>query len=991
MGMFKKLFGGLLDSNEKEIDRLQSIVNKINSLEPDFERLSDAELKAKTSEFKERIAEATAQPRSEVEQISQQLAEQRQCETEALNDLQKEEISRECKSLEDQLKKREASLKEAEKRALDDILPEAFAAVREAARRTIHQRHFDVQLIGGIVLHQGKIAEMRTGEGKTLVATCPLYLNSLTGRGVHLITVNDYLARRDPYWMGPIYHALGVNVASIYPMQTPSEHTPARLYDPDFDSGDTHWKHYRTITRKEAYQADITYGTSSEFGFDYLRDNMVIDINQCVQRDLNYGIVDEVDNLLIDEARTPLIISGPAEETGSLYKAVDSVVRRMSVKVLPHEPVSYTEKEEDEKLKDQFDYIAYEKDHTVKATPRGQEKLARAFNMKLEDLFGGETEEQRPLNFEETKLRNDILTIFRKSMQAHALYKRDRDYVVNSNGEVIIVDQFTGRLMLGRRYSEGLHQAIEAKEGVKVQRESLTYATITIQNYFRMYSKLAGMTGTAVTEAEEFNKIYKLDVVVIPTNRPVKREDFPDRVFRDEEAKFNAVAREIEEVHKTGQPILVGTVSIDKSERLRDILKRKGIPVQILNAKEHEKEADVIAEAGKPGKVTVATNMAGRGVDIVLGGKEPKKPREDSPPEDFQKWEKDHREWEERHNQVLALGGLHVIGTERHEARRIDNQLRGRSGRQGDPGSTRFYVALDDDIMKRFGGERIKSIMSWVGMDSETPIENSMVSKSIENSQVKVEGYHFDIRKHLVEFDDVVNKQREVIYGERRKIICGADLKSNILNMVEQEIKRITAEHIGNRTSDEWDIQGLISEINTIFPVPRRMTTDSLAKLSSDQIEKELIQVSREAYEEKEKAASPDDMRLLERLVMLRIIDSLWIEHLTNMENQRQQASFAGLQQMKAQDSYKRLGGEQWGILLDTIRQDVARTIYHVNIRKDEDKKVSTPMSRVSGGAGKAARPALKVVNAVGKREKVGRNDPCPCGSGKKYKHCCGK
>jgi preprotein translocase subunit SecA len=988
--VFKRLFGGLIDSNEKEINRIESIVKTINELEPEYERLSAEELKNKTAEFKKQIVEATDGHRQEVERARLELAEKRKCETEAANAIMQGELSGECKDLESQLKKIQEELRAAEKEILNDLLPEAFAAVREAAKRAIRQRHYDVQLMGGIVLHQGKIAEMRTGEGKTLVATCPLYLNSLTGRGSHLITVNDYLARRDPYWMGPIYHALGVKVACIYPQQTPDEHQPSRLYDPDFESNDPHWKHYRPINRKQAYEADITYGTSAEFGFDYLRDNMVIDLSQCAQREPNYGIVDEVDNLLIDEARTPLIISGPAEETGALYKAVDLAVRRMSFKLFPHEPVSFEEKEEKERLKEEMDFLAYEKEHAVEETHKGQEKLARAFNMKAEDLFGGETEEEQPLTFEQSKLRNDIRSVFRNSMVAHALYKNDRDYVIRVNEEtnkpeIIIVDTFTGRLMMGRRYSEGLHQAIEAKESVPIQRESKTYGTITIQNYFRMYPKLGGMTGTAVTEAEEFHKIYKLDVVVIPTNKPTLREDFNDQIYRDEEAKFNAVAREIEEVYKKGQPILVGTVSIEKSERLRDILKRKGVPIQILNAKEHEKEATVIAEAGKPGAVTVATNMAGRGVDIVLGGKEPEKPA-DTDPEVIKEWEKAHREWEERHNNVLSLGGLHVIGTERHEARRIDNQLRGRSGRQGDPGSSRFYVALDDDIVKRFGGDRIKGIMTWVGMDAETPIENSMISKTIESSQVKVEGYHFDIRKHLVEYDDVVNKHRELMYSERRKILSGADLKANILSMIETEINNIINARIGKRTNDEWDMTGLIADVNTMFPLPKEINADTLSQLNPEPIKDKLIELARTAYDEKEKAVGPQDMRLMERLVMLRIMDSLWIEHLTAMENMRQEATWQTLRQVKAVDAYKSQGYQQFQLLMDTIRQDVAHMIFHVNIKHEDDRKVSTPLSKAAGDANK---PVKAVPRTAGK--KVGRNDPCPCGSGKKYKHCCGE
>jgi preprotein translocase subunit SecA len=981
--MFKKIFGGMMNSNEGEIDRIKPLVTKIKNLESEFERLSDAELKAKTAEFRTRIDQACAGKREEVENARRELNEKRKCESSAENAIQQEELSRECKDLEKEAVNRDKELKNAEKQILDDILPEAFAAVREAAKRTIHQRHFDVQMIGGIVLHHGKIAEMKTGEGKTLVATCPLYLNSLTGRGAHLITVNDYLARRDPYWMGAIFTALGVTVASIYPQQTPDEHTPSRLYDPAYDSGDKLWTHFKPISRKEAYEADITYGTSSEFGFDHLRDNMVIDLNQCVQRPLNFGIVDEVDNLLIDEARTPLIISGTAEEAGDLYKSVNSVVSRMKVKLMPHEPVTAEEKaaEEDESVNADFDYIAYEKDHSVKETTRGQEKLSRAFGMREEDLFGGSSETEIKGSFEETKKRHDILSIFRKAMQAHALYKKDRDYVVNDQGEVIIVDEFTGRLMLGRRYSEGLHQAIEAKEGVKVQRESLTYATITIQNYFRMYSKLAGMTGTAVTEAEEFNKIYKLDVVVIPTNKSNQRTDYGDRIYRDEQAKFNAVAEEIQALNQTGQPTLIGTVSIEKSERLGELLRKKGIKFNILNAKNHEKESLVIADAGKPGTVTVATNMAGRGVDILLGGKEPKAEDFTSPGE----YEKAHKEWQDRHEKVIALGGLHVIGTERHEARRIDNQLRGRSGRQGDPGSSRFYVALDDDIMRRFGGDRIKTVLNWVKMDPSIPIENSMVSKTIENSQIKVEGYHFDIRKHLVEFDDVVNKHRELIYAERRKVLSGADLKANIMDMLQIEIKKVTTEYIGNRSNDEWNVSGLFNALNSIFPVAKDLTAEHLAALSSEEIEIKVSEAVAAAYEEKERTTGPQDMRLLERLVMLRIIDSLWVEHLTAMENARQESNWQTLRQIKAVDAYKRQGYQNFQILLDTIRQEVARMIFHVNIKREEDKKISTPISRAAGSSSQAPKTAPKTGG-----QKIGRNDPCYCGSGKKYKHCHG-
>ncbi len=914
-----KWLGGLLDSNEKELKRLQPLVDRINSLEPEFEKLSDTELQAKTSEFKARLENG--------------------------------EI-------------------------LDDLLPEAFAAVREASKRTIGLRHFDVQLIGGIVLHQGKIAEMKTGEGKTLVATLPLYLNSLTGKGAHLITVNDYLARRDPYWMGPVYYALGVSVASIYPQQSPEEHTPARLYDPDYDSGkeNDHWRHFRPISRNEAYRTDITYGTSSDFGFDYLRDNMVTDLSRCVQRPLSYGIVDEVDNLLIDEARTPLIISGPAEEAGQLYTAINSVVSNMKMNVMPHEPVTPNEKEEEAELEADYDYFAYEKSRSVKDTPRGQEKLARAFNMRADDLFGGwGGEVNENLTTEDIKWRNDIVSIFRKSMTAYAWYQRDRNYVVK-DGEVIIVDEFTGRLMYGRRYSEGLHQAIEAKERVKIKRESMTYASITIQNYFRMYEKLAGMTGTALTEAEELYKIYKLEVVVIPTNKPMIRQDFSDRIFKDEPAKFKAVVREVEELHRKQQPVLIGTVSIEKSEMLSDTLKRKGIKHQVLNAKLHEKEAAIIAQAGEPGAVTVATNMAGRGVDIMLGGN-PTGRNED--------------EWNKEHEKVIEHGGLFIIGTERHEARRIDNQLRGRAGRQGDPGASRFYVSLEDDVMKRFGGDRIKGFMEWAGMDENTPIENKLINRSIESAQIRVEGYHFDIRKNLVEYDDVVNQQRELFYGERRKILSGADLKANIISMVEDELRGIIAARIGDERDNGRNVEGLKADLSLILPVSEELNDGALSSLTPEQIEEKLFQHVKTLYEQREQEMGPEVMRELERRLLLHTMDSLWIEHLTEMESQRLQAGWASLQQIKAVDAYKRLGGEQWDILKENIQHRIAHYIFRISlVKREAPKKLETPMVKAAtvGAATGGKQPRQRVAG-----KKIGRNDPCPCGSGKKYKYCHGR
>jgi preprotein translocase subunit SecA len=881
--MFKWL-GGLVDSNEKQLKKLKPEVDSINELEPDFERLSDAELRAKTDEFRVRLRDGET---------------------------------------------------------LDELLPEAYAAVREAAKRAIGQRHFDVQLMGGIVLHQGRIAEMKTGEGKTLVATLPIYLNALSGRGCHLVTVNDYLSRRDAYWMGAVYHLLGVSVASIYPMQTPDEHQPSRLYDPAYDAGDSRWQHFRPVSRQEAYKADITYGTSSEFGFDYLRDNMVMDLSQCVQRELNFAIVDEVDNLLIDEARTPLIISGPAQESGQAYQVFARLVPR---------------------LRPEADYVTDEKERTVNLTDAGistiEGMLKREGLLKSPNLYD-------PANYGLTRYLENAL-------KAHALFRRDRDYVVK-DGEVIIVDEFTGRLMVGRRYAEGLHQAIEAKEHVKVQRETLTYATITIQNYFRMYEKLAGMTGTAATEAEEFHKIYGLDVVVVPTHKPMVRQDFPDQIYKDERGKFRAVAREIEQLHNNGRPVLVGTVSIEKSEVLSDLLKKRGIPHEVLNAKQHEKEANIIARAGEPGVVTVATNMAGRGVDIILGGSQ------------------DGTEWQEKHDQVVAAGGLHVIGTERHEARRIDNQLRGRSGRQGDPGSSRFYVSLGDDVVRRFGGERIKGIMEWVGMDEDTPIENKLVNRSIEGAQVRVEGFHFDMRKHLVEYDDVVNKHRELIYDERRKVLSGADLKVNILDMVRAEIQGMVASRIAGEEGEGWDVEGLVADVSSIFPLPAGFSADSLLQMKPKQIEDRLTQLAESVYEERERELGPENMKVLERLVMLRIIDSLWVEHLTAMENMRLQAGWQTLRQTKAVDAYRSEGYKQFQTLLETIQHDVVHTIYHVNIvRREEGEptpvQVRSPMAQVASRGGNAARPRQKVGG-----HKVGRNEPCPCGSGKKYKHCCGR
>jgi preprotein translocase subunit SecA len=851
--MFKRLISFIGDSNERELRRLQPAVDEINALEPEFEKLSNDELKAKAAEFKARLEEDES---------------------------------------------------------LDSLLPEVFAAVREAAKRTIKQRHFDVQLLGGIVLHQGKIAEMKTGEGKTLVATLPVSLNALTGEGVHVITVNDYLAKRDTQWMGPIYNALGLSVASI-------QHEAAFLFDPAYESDDERLRHLRPITRRQAYEADITYGTNNEFGFDYLRDNMVGDLSQCAQRDLNYAIVDEVDNILIDEARTPLIISGAAEESTQKYYTFAKLVPR---------------------LRQGEDYVEEARTREVNLTEGGVAKMEQWLH--LPNLYD-------PANYSLTHYIDNAL-------KAHVLYKKDRDYVVK-DGEVIIVDEFTGRLMFGRRYSEGLHQAIEAKENVKIQRESITMATITFQNYFRMYEKLAGMTGTAVTEAEEFDKIYKLDVVVIPTNKDLIREEYRDQIYKNEEAKFRAVVREIEELNKEGRPVLVGTVSIEKSEHLSQMLQKKGIQHQVLNAKYHEKEAAIVAQAGHSGAVTIATNMAGRGVDIILGGNTEGR---------------DLQEWQAEHDKVVQLGGLHIVGTERHEARRIDNQLRGRAGRQGDPGSSRFYVSLEDDIMRRFGGDRVKGFMEWAGFDEDTPLEHGMVSKVIENAQTKVEAYHFDIRKHLVDYDDVVNKQREVIYEERRKILSGADLKANIQDMIKDALRDIVHNHLGDERSDEWDLDGLVVGVNAILPLPPHLSKDAISKMSRKEFEEKLEEYAESLYEEREKELGPQNMRVVEKLVMLRAFDSRWIEHLTAMENMRQGIGLQSLAQRDPLVAYKTQGHEAFQNLMDGVRHDIVQMIYHVGILKQEKPK---------------EREKAPVA------QHLGRNDPCPCGSGKKYKKCCGK
>ena len=841
--LIKKIFG---DPSEKELKRCRPIVEKINSLEQEMQKLSSANLQAKTQEFKLR--------------------------------LQKGET-------------------------LDDILPEAFAVVREASRRVTGMRHFDVQLIGGMVLHRGKIAEMRTGEGKTLVATLPVYLNALTGKGVHVVTVNDYLARRDSEDMGRIYRFLGLSVGLI-------------VHDMEYPD------------RKAAYQADITYGTNNEFGFDYLRDNMVVDKDQMVQRELNYCIVDEVDSILIDEARTPLIISGPGEKPTELYNVIAHVVSNM---------------------KEGEDYTVDEKQKQVAPTEAGIAKAEKMLGVKnLYDVEHG------------VDFSHHIMCAIR----AKALMKRDRDYVVK-DGEIIIVDEFTGRLMYGRRFSEGLHQAIEAKEGVKVQRESQTLATITFQNYFRMYHKLAGMTGTAKTEEQEFQKIYGLDVVVVPTNKPMIRIDYPDVIYKTRRAKYKAVVKEIVELHKTGRPVLVGTTSITQSEELSALLKKAGIPHNVLNAKYHEKEAAIVAQAGQMGQVTIATNMAGRGTDIVLG------------------------------EGVPELGGLHIIGTERHESRRIDNQLRGRCARQGDPGSARFYLSLEDDLMRIFGSDNIKSMMDKLGMEEDDPIENKMVTRSIENAQKRVEERNFNIRKQVLQYDDVMNQQREVIYKERRKVLDQADLRDTVMNFTHKIVDRALAMYCPPEAySEDWDLKSLVKYCEEFFAPYGALKEEKLADLSREELGESLHKLAEDTYKEREDQISPEIMRELENLVMLKVVDQHWMEHLDAMDMLREGVGLRAYGQKDPLVEYKFEAYDMFEGMIDAIEDDVVKYMFRVNVITQpvvEDRLENASMNNPNLDVSPADAENEAKQPYVRKEPKVGRNDPCPCGSGKKYKDCCGK
>ncbi|QZY54281.1 preprotein translocase subunit SecA [Crassaminicella profunda] len=893
MKLLEKIFGSF---NDREVKKLFKIVDQIESFEESIKGLSDEDLKNKTNEFKEQIQKG---------------------------------------------------------KTLDELLPEAFAVVREAAWRTLGMRHFPVQLLGGVVLHQGRIAEMKTGEGKTLVATAPVYLNALEGKGVHVVTVNDYLAKRDMEWMSKIYHFLGLSVGCIVHGISNEE-------------------------RRAAYNADITYGTNNEFGFDYLRDNMVIYKEEMVQRPLNYAIVDEVDSILVDEARTPLIISGAGQKSTKLYQIVDGFVKT---------------------LKKEVDYVIDEKANTVVITDEpggGVEKAEKFFG--LENLAD-------PENME-------ISHHINQALRAHTMMRLDKDYVVK-DGEIVIVDEFTGRLMFGRRYSDGLHQAIEAKEGLEVQRESKTLATVTLQNYFRMYNKLSGMTGTAKTEEDEFRHIYNMDVVVIPTNKPIQRKDLPDSIYKTEEGKFKAVIDQIVEKHKIGQPVLVGTISIENSELLSKMLKRQGVPHEVLNAKHHEREAEIVSQAGRLGAATIATNMAGRGTDIVLGGnaefmakKEMKKrgysdyalsmvtsfaPTEDEEIIEARKVYNDlHNEIKKttdvEREKVAKAGGLAILGTERHESRRIDNQLRGRSGRQGDHGSSQFFISLEDDLMRLFGSERIQGVVEKLGMEDDQPIEANILSKSIETAQKRVEGRNFSIRKHVLQYDDVMNKQREVMYKERKRVLEGENLREHIIgmlsSMLDSVIETYTAEA---KFPEEWDLKGMEDSLKTIFLPKGSLVFDDLEEMTKEDLKSRIMKIADDLYQQKEEEVGEERMRELERVILLRIVDTKWMDHIDAMDQLRQGIGLRAYGQEDPVRAYQVEGFDMFEAMTASIGEDTLRHLFNVTVQTETERK---QVVKVTGTSGTDSPIEKKPVT---KENKVGRNDPCPCGSGKKYKKCCGK
>ena len=995
-----KFLSRFVDSNDRELRRIQPWVEEANALEAEFEGLSDEEIRTQFAEIRDEVR-ASVQP-----------------EEPSDDELHHEDLERR-RELTKARRKRE---NERLQKALDDVLPEVFAMTREAMKRTLDMRHFDVQLIGGAVLHQGRIAEMRTGEGKTLVAPLAAILNSLAGHGVHIVTVNDYLARRDPQWMGPIYHFLGVSVGMILGQQ--SDGGPASyVFEPGYPTTDERLINLRPVDRAAAYAADVTYGTNNEFGFDYLRDNMVVELNQRVQRERSFGIVDEVDNILIDEARTPLIISGQAEESADLYFTFARLVPRL--------------KERPEGAEEGGDYYIDLKDRAVSSTEEGVHKMEGFLG--VDNMYDADPRLARH---------------FDQALRAHALYKRDRDYIVK-DGEIIIVDEFTGRQMPGRRWSEGLHQAIEAKEGLRVQRESVTLATITFQNYFRLYDKLAGMTGTAMTEAEEFHKIYNLEVVAIPTHRDMVRTDEADLVFRDEKAKFNALIDEVAEMQEAGRPVLVGTVSVEKSEILSAMLKRRGIKHETLNAKFHEKESGIVAQAGRTGSVTIATNMAGRGTDILLGGNPAglasealhRKGLNPAEVEDeiYQGALADARELtEEDHAQVVDAGGLHIIGTERHESRRIDNQLRGRAGRQGDPGSSRFYLSLDDDLMKRFASDRVTGLMERLGLEEDVAIESRLVSKTIESAQSRVEGYNFDIRKRVVEFDDVINKQRETIYAERDKVLKNEDLTDTVRAFLDEEIDALVDGHLAGEDPDAWDVEGLSTALTAMGLGGEATSADTLWDQGGrESVGEYLREIADERLAAREAEVGEEHWAVAERIVLLRTIDSLWVEHLTEVDDMRRGIGLRGYAQQDPLNEFRREAYRMYEELRDLIRHGVASAIFRVTIqsepppdaartlpgpgqppRPDGTNGASTPTqtrvpaaagagSAVAGGSAAAGSAILDVRESRGDQTvvggngagasggvrpgytpagaRIGRNDPCWCGSGAKYKKCHGR
>lgn len=925
MGIFSKIFGTY---SEKEVKRIRPIVDKINSLEPEMEKLTDSELTAKTAYFKKELANG---------------------------------------------------------KTLDDILPEAFAVVREASKRVLGMRHFDVQLIGGIILHQGRISEMKTGEGKTLVATLPVYLNALTGKGVHVVTVNEYLAKRDSEWMGKVYRFLGLSVGLIYGRMPHNE-------------------------KQKAYNADITYGTNNEFGFDYLRDNMVIRKEEMVQRGLNYAIVDEIDSILIDEARTPLIISGRANKSSDLYKKASNFVKRLTPKVIIEEDIKDEEQLEDN---EKYDYIVDLKAKSATLTQKGIEKAEREFGLE---------------NYNDLE-NTDIVHNVSQALRAYGIMKRDVDYIVK-DGEVLIVDDNTGRIMYGRRYNDGLHQAIEAKENVKIADESKTLATITFQNYFRMYNKLSGMTGTAMTEEGEFREIYNLDVIEIPTNKPLIRKDQTDIIYKNEAGKFRAVIEEIKESHKKGQPILVGTVSIENSEKISNLLNKEGITHEVLNAKNHEKEAEIIAQAGKYGAVTIATNMAGRGTDIMLGGNSEYLAKQEMRKQKYEEYlieqatafnETDDKEilearakFKELENKfdeeikdekqkVIEAGGLKIIGTERHESRRIDNQLRGRSGRQGDPGETRFYLALDDNLLKIFGGDMITKIFEKGNVPEDLPIEVGLIAKTIENAQSKVEGRNFSIRKHILSYDDVMNVQREIIYSQRRKVLDGDNIRDNIVDMIEASCEMIVDTYKDEIENGKINPEALLNEIKVNLNIGEVEALKE-SKISYDKLLTELKEKAIASYENKEKEIG-DEIREVERVVLLKVVDTKWMDHIDSMDELKNGIGLRAYGQHNPIDMYRMEGGDMFEEMVAQIKLEVAKIMLHIvktekNMQREARANItnagldnSALAMNIEGENNVAANSTQteKAQPIVNDGPKVGRNDPCPCGSGKKYKNCCGR